>query len=114
MSIDNTIDFFHAQIDVVGCKCELNHGDAGAKEDREAVDYLCQEFSSEFENFSIRIPICEECVHALYGQDWVLLFCLECCSSQWIYKRLAKRKYEDGKNVIWMSACPNCFKPTTT
>jgi hypothetical protein len=57
----------------------------------------------------LAIPICAECEAALFNDEWVLLYCVRCNASQWIYKPLAKRKYEKGQHVMFMTMCPKCY-----
>ena len=74
----------------------LNHGPG--VEPPKATNYLCQrlddlnkedydpmmlsipEFSGNLNEFgdTLRIPICDECIAALYDEDWLLFYCLTC------------------------------------
>jgi len=90
-----------------GSDCMLDH-----YEKHKAVTCLRQ----EFDGGGITIPICEQCVAALCHKDWILLFCLECCESMWIYKPQAKHPYlyKNLKDTImWLHECPNCYKGGT-
>jgi hypothetical protein len=87
-------------------KCELNHG--FVLEQPEAVDFLCQKFIS----FELNIPICKECAITLtYSKDWVLLFCVTCLNSQWVYLPNSKNNhlYNEDEKIKWMEdGCPKC------
>ena len=87
--------------------CDLNHGPGVEKP--QAVDYITQPLG---DGGQLRIPVCEECRDALHsgGDRWVLLYCLNCLSSQWIDKRYSQRlyHYEGVDGVKWMRECPKC------
>lgn len=111
MIIDGLIDDFLAKTDLENELCNLKHGEGDPLEDHPAVDYLCQPFG-DMESGAvydlIRIPICAECVASLYSNEWVLFYCVECNSSQWLYKPWAKREYPSETHVIWLPKCPMC------
>lgn len=94
--------------------CQLNHGPNTIEKDYIAVDYLiCPIGYKESENIQVvvkelTIPICQECVDGLNNDNWVLIYCLSCLNSQWIYKLLAKMKYPT--NIVWLNGCPKCTK----
>ncbi|MHB8789710.1 MAG: hypothetical protein ACYDBT_07490 [Desulfobulbaceae bacterium] len=92
--------------------CELNHGPETSHLKLPAVDYLVQPFGyshSEIEEVSVRdmvVPVCIDCARALQGNDWTLLYCFECNSSQWISRRYARLRYRHS--VLWLRGCPHC------
>ena len=92
--------------------CELNHGPDTAHEKRPAVDYIIQPFGytvNEIEEVAVRelvVPVCVECADALQGNEWTLFYCLDCCSSQWVNRKLAKNRYRH--NILWLRGCPEC------
>ncbi|RJX16614.1 MAG: hypothetical protein C4563_11475 [Desulfobulbus sp.] len=92
--------------------CELNHGPKTSHLKLPAVDYLVQPFGysmSDIEEVSVRevvVPVCIDCAGALQGNDWTLLYCFECNSSQWISRRFARLRYRH--NVLWLRGCPEC------
>jgi len=92
--------------------CELNHGFNSHREEHPAVDYIIQPFGynvNKIEEVSMRemlIPVCAECAEALQGNKWTLLYCFECCSSQWIYREFAKNHYRH--HILWLKGCPEC------
>lgn len=92
-----------AKKELYNTKCDLNHYPY-KKED--AIDYLCQKFYM----FEIRIPICQECIDALNSDVWILLYCINCCKSQWIYLPNSKKPYlyKYGEHVKWLKSCPMC------
>ncbi|MDH4319107.1 MAG: hypothetical protein OEV64_11995 [Desulfobulbaceae bacterium] len=92
--------------------CELNHGPDTAHEKHPAVDYIIQPFGysvNEVEDFTARemvIPVCADCAGALHGDEWTLLYCFECNSSQWVSRKLANNRYRHS--VLWLRGCPHC------
>jgi hypothetical protein len=92
--------------------CELNHGPDTRREDFSAVNYLALPVGykkNDVQEISVRelvIPACYDCAEALLGNDWTLLYCLECAESRWIYRRLAKNKYRH--HILWLKGCPDC------
>jgi hypothetical protein len=94
--------------------CELNHGPDTHHEKRPAVDYIIQPFGynvNEIEEVCVRemiVPVCTDCSEALHGNDWILFYCFECCSSQWVNKKFAKNRYHH--NILWLRGCPACSK----
>ena len=74
-----------------------------------AVNFLCQTVEDVDGNqIELRIPICQECENALQGDDWVLMYCIDCNHSQWVCKRLAKHDYPE--KVMWVTFCPYCVE----
>lgn len=97
-------------IELEGTNCVLDHKD---DKKRKAVDYLCQRFKDKHGKIDeLKIPVCGECAEALYGNEWVLCFCIYCGRSQWIYRPLAKLQYGKDVHVIWMDICPWCSEVT--
>ncbi len=92
--------------------CELNHGPDTHREDYPAIDYLVMPFGYaedevvEVAAREIVIPVCGECIEALTGEEWTLLYCFDCCSSQWVYREFAKNNYRH--HVLWLRGCPSC------
>ncbi len=92
-------------------KCQLSHSGGKAEP---AVDYLCQtmgrlssENSVKIEH-ELRIPICSDCVDALESDEWVLFYCINCCSSSWHLKAISKHSFPQGEKLRWFDRCPNC------
>ncbi len=92
--------------------CELNHGPDSRKEDHPASDYIVMPFGyaeNEITDVAARemvVPVCLECAEALLGEEWTLLYCFECCSSQWVNRKLAKNRYRH--HILWLRGCPHC------
>ncbi|MDP1883891.1 MAG: hypothetical protein Q8L10_00840 [Candidatus Moranbacteria bacterium] len=92
--------------------CELSHGPDTRREDFPASDYIIMPFGySESEKVDVAVremvvPVCYGCATALLGNEWTLLYCFECCSSQWVYRRLAKNRYRH--HILWLRGCPHC------
>lgn len=129
--LDANISLFLARANLIGLTCHLNHN---GEEPPEAVDYLCQrlgdiseqpeeinsledsmltqipEFMHNIEDTQdmLRIPVCAECVTALYDEDWLLFYCLSCDSSQWLIKSRAKKYYPKWESIRFLYGCPNC------
>jgi len=111
MMIDVILNDFLERAELDEEVCNLKHSDDDSGEGHHAIDYLCQplgHIESGAVYDMIRIPICAECVDTLYSNEWILFYCLECTSSQWLYRAWAKRKYADETRVIWLSKCPIC------
>jgi len=115
-------DKLNAIIDLIDIHCHLKHSKEDPAENHPAVDYLGQNFGNESStdmghaisdtavDMSIRIPICQECTEALLSEDWVLLYCTHCNSSQWICKKYSQRMYPFWLHIKWMDECPICYK----
>ena len=104
--IQNIID----NIEISELSCCLDHKDT---KNRQAVDYLCQRFKDKYDKIDmLRIPICAECSEALCGEEWVLIYCIYCNRSQWIYRPKAKLQYGKDVHVVWLDICPWCSEVT--
>ena len=107
-----------AKLSLKGKTCQLKHSIKDPATNHPAVEYICQPMGykeSEVVDVSVyrfEIRICEECVEALYSDDWILLYCISCRSSQWIFKRLARLTYLEGMHIKWMDECPECKNGT--
>ena len=92
--------------------CELNHGPDTSCKDFPATDYLVLPFGypeDDITDVAVRemvVPVCYDCAQALLGEEWTLLYCFECCSSQWINRKMAKNRYRH--HVLWLRGCPDC------
>ena len=92
--------------------CELNHGPEMHREDFPAADYLVlpvgyrQDEQTEVVVRELVVPVCRDCIDALVGEEWTLLYCFECNSSQWLYRKLAKHSYRH--HILWLKGCPAC------
>lgn len=92
--------------------CELNHGPATVREDFPAADYLVlpvgyqEDKDVEVVVRELVVPVCRVCIDALLGDEWTLLYCFECNSSQWICRELSKHNYRH--HVLWLKGCPEC------
>lgn len=107
-SLDETLSIYLAKTDLINEKCYLKHGPSYMDiEIPKAVDYLCQYFGWEKDiTEQFRIPICSECIEGLYDRDWILIYCIICHNSQWIYKPYSRLDYHN--DVIWLDNCPKC------
>ena len=94
----NAIDKLALLASLAEESCELNHGPNTSHIHAPAVNYIVQPFgysNGGVECVSVRdmvIPICLQCATALRGNDWTLLYCFECNSSQWISRRHARMR----------------------
>ena len=109
--LNETLNDMIALAELEGQTCGLKHSSVDPAENHLAVDYLCQnmgdprtgEVSSQ-----IRIPICQECIEALYDENWILAYCVHCNKSQWIYRPKAKKVHPPGNGIYWLDVCPFC------
>lgn len=110
----NEFDRVRLLAELTETHCELNHGPDTNSKDYKAVNYIVMPFGyteKEIEDISVRelvIPVCQECLDAMQQQEWTLLYCFECCRSQWVLRKLAKNRYRH--HVLWLRGCPNCCK----
>lgn len=108
----NAIDRLALLAELKGSCCELNHGPNA--EPHQAIDYIVLPFGYHEQNVTdvsvheMVIPVCDECVSGLRDDDWTLLYCFECNSSQWIFRPLAKNNYRH--HILWLRGCPKCSK----
>lgn len=92
--------------------CELNHGPQTDQHNHPAVDFIIQPFGynvNELEEVAVRemiIPVCTDCAEALQGDEWTLFYCFECCSSQWVHRKLSRNRYRHS--ILWLRGCPEC------
>jgi len=110
ISIDANINQYIAKLELLNEPCHLKHAPEYMNiKIPLAVDYLCQYLGfnkSHNTTESIRIPICKECLKGLYDKNWVLVYCITCNSSQWIWK--PNTFIEFNTDVIWLDKCPKC------
>lgn len=108
--IDDTLDVFMAKVALEGEFCALKHGPKSMELLQvPAVDYLCQNLGNNFTKSvteQLRVPICSDCKEGLADSDWVLLYCVTCHNSQWIYKPRSSHIFHT--NVVWLNECPYC------
>lgn len=108
----NAIDRLQLLAELETGSCELNHGPGTRSQDYPASDYLVMPVGYqespviEVATRELVIPICTDCVTALLGYDWTLLYCFECCSSQWVYRKFARFDYRH--HILWLRGCPEC------
>ncbi len=108
----NEIDRLALMADLAESHCELNHGPDTHPEDYQAVNYIVMPFGyseNDVQEVAAReliVPVCHDCVQALMHDEWTLLYCFECCSSQWVARKLAKNRYRH--HVLWLRGCPHC------
>jgi len=92
--------------------CELSHGPGTNKHDYRAVNYIVipmghkENEITEVAQRELVIPVCQECIEALSDNQWTLLYCFDCCQSQWINRQKAKNRYRH--NILWLRGCPKC------
>jgi len=92
--------------------CSQNHGPGISNEDLPAAEYIVIPFGyqeGDAKEIAVRelvIPVCLECVPALKGEDWILLYCFECADSRWVCRKLAKNSYRH--HILWLRGCPDC------
>ena len=92
--------------------CSLNHGPGMNNNNIPAADYVVMPFGykerqdTEVVVRELVIPVCCECVQALKGNEWTLLYCFECAESRWVCRKLAKNCYRH--HILWLRGCPDC------
>lgn len=92
--------------------CELDHGPKTDPKNNRATDYLVLPFGYQenaIKEVTVRelvVPVCFECVQALQGDEWTLLYCFECSHSRWVYRKWAKNSYRH--HILWLRGCPDC------
>ncbi|MFH1217889.1 MAG: hypothetical protein V1706_15455 [Pseudomonadota bacterium] len=108
----NEIDKLQLLAELTHECCELNHGPDTRKENFPASDFIIMPFGyaeNEVTDVAVRemvVPVCYDCATALLGNEWTLLYCFECCSSQWVYRKMAKNRYRH--HILWLRGCPHC------
>jgi hypothetical protein len=108
----NEIDRIQLLAELSHESCELNHGPGVRREDFPASDFIVMPFGyaeNEMIDVAVRelvVPVCYDCATALLGNEWTLLYCFECCSSQWVYRKFAKNSYRH--HILWLRGCPHC------
>jgi len=98
-----------AELGAKGNACMLKHKDPIPK----AVDYIVIPFGNEEGADNFTIPVCQECLDGFIDPKWLLIYCLKCMASQWLYKPFAKLQYfnrSTGKmySGIILDGCPEC------
>jgi hypothetical protein len=109
--LNESLNFMVAHAELVGKTCSLKHGHDNDAENPPAIDYLCQRLGNQKNNEAeqeVRIPICQECIEALYDPNWILMYCVYCHASQWIFRPVAKFDYPEGNGIYWLDLCPHC------
>lgn len=105
---------FAMRASLEGEMCELNHNH-NPDEPHPAVNAICQSLgdpdSGEIYQL-VMIPICQECEDALLDPNWILLYCLGCGESAWMYRPYARKEYDYHTNVLWFKKCPHCIGET--
>jgi hypothetical protein len=104
----DSLDKLGLMADLVNLHCVLNHG-PGIEEKIQAVDYIAiplGDIETKKHKDDLIIPICAECAEGMEDPKWVLIYCLECEKSQWIYKPWAKKEYNG--NLILTVGCLKC------
>lgn len=95
-------------------RCQLNHGPGTENEFYRAVNYIVMPMGyreNSIQEVTVRelvIPVCQECIDALLSEQWTLLYCFECCESQWVNRQIARNRYRH--NILWLKGCPRCSK----
>ena len=114
---DDNTDLLMDKISLIGETCGLKHSKEDPSEDHPAVEYLCQHLGNPGTGEAqeqLRIPVCKDCLEALYDPNWILMYCVYCHRSQWLYRPYAKLNYPDGNVIYWMDVCPFCTEVNDT
>ena len=108
----NAIDRLGLLAELEDSHCELNHGPGTDNRDFPAVDYIVIPFGYHLDEVrevaarELVIPVCADCAEALCGEEWTLLYCFECNSSQWVCRKYARMRYRH--HILWLRGCPEC------
>jgi len=105
------LNFILEQAELENETCHLKHSKEDPAENHKAVEYLCQRLGDKNTDTvyqEIRVPVCLECAEAIVNPKWILMYCVFCFKSQWVYRPFAKYNYPDGNLVYWLSVCPFC------
>nr|MBF0221466.1 hypothetical protein [Desulfobulbaceae bacterium] len=107
----DAIDTVRLLAELDGEHCGLNHGPDTNPEEHRACDYVVIPFGDTTKEIAtterdLVVPVCLECVQALVGEEWTLLFCFECNASRWVYRQRAKNQYRH--HALWLRGCPDC------
>lgn len=111
---DFVLEQLVADADLQDAHCELFHTKDDPAENHPAVDYLCHQFGLQLPDgdfvadTEIRIPVCQDCVNALCGDEWILFYCVGCGASRWVNRRLSQHEYPKNTHVIGFEECPEC------
>lgn len=109
--LDTFLHEFLAKVELHGECCGLKHSEKFPRQEYIATNYLCQQYGVDgICDGIISIPVCDECVEALYDENWILFYCVNCNESQWLLRSKAKKEYSKDKNVYFFKKCPHCFK----
>ena len=102
-------DEVHMLAGLAGTYCQLKHAPGSKEEDYPAVDYIVApvgNIATEEEETKISIPVCQECAEALQGDEWTLVYCVDCLSSHWVLRAVARLNYRH--HILWLKGCPDC------
>lgn len=111
MNLDINFADTLARLNLENETCGLKHSKEDPAENHKAVNYLVQNIGNPQTGeifYQLRIPVCEECFNALDDNDWILMYCVNCNKSQWVYKPYAKYQYPSENKIYWLDVCPFC------
>lgn len=109
--LDENLNTMIARIELDNEHCGLKHSKEDPAENHQAIDFLVQNLGNPQTGEvyqQIRVPICDECMAALDHPDWILMYCVNCHKSQWVYRPKAKYNYPEGNQIYWLDVCPFC------
>ena len=105
------LNFILERAEIENETCHLKHSKEDPSENHKAVEYLCQRLGDKNTGTiyqEIRVPVCLECAEAIVNPKWILMYCVFCFKSQWVYRPFAKYNYPPGNLVYWLDCCPYC------
>lgn len=96
--------------------CDLNHGKGYSDSDIIAVDYVVLPMGMVKDNNvseHLVMAVCPYCIESMYDREWVLLCCLACGQTRWIWRRYSKLQYINAKtgqpyDILLLDGCPDC------
>jgi hypothetical protein len=114
VNLEDSTDYYLAKLELINEECGFSHGPEHLIPKKpQAVNYVCQYFGNiegKQVTEQLRIPTCQECIDGLKDSNWVIIYCVGCNSSQWIYKPTSKLDFPQKMDILWVDLCPKCKK----
>ena len=96
--------------------CDLNHGKGYSDSDIIAVDYIVLPMGMVKDNKAsdhLVFTACEYCIESMYDPEWVLLVCISCGQTRWVWRKYSRLQYinvetKQPYDIILMEGCPDC------
>ena len=111
----NDIDKLHIIAELAqDNNCDLEHHDDVFRKAVDAINVPMGVKEDEFisiQTGTLTIFVCEECAESLNDlkDGWILMYCLNCNASQWIYLPLVRGRVKNCNKINWETECPKCL-----